>query len=221
MAAKRATKWMPALVAPERSLLRVGRASRRVAVVPTAGYKTVSVSVSRWGGAMGLGPRAQTQVQGQRRWYSVEEPKPVEERKSRAYEFEDIQAIVEDPKDTTVLIDVREPTEYFTNAIPTALNIPITSQPDALLLPPEEFADRFGFSKPPLSKEVVFYCKAGVRSAAAAQIAKKAGYTSVGEYKGSWLDWERRGGVGTKTGPKREGQPGGRADTKEIGESNK
>ena len=24
-------------------------------------------------------------------------------------------------------------------------------------------------------------------------------YTNVGEYRGSWLDWERRGGPGTKT----------------------
>jgi rhodanese-related sulfurtransferase len=96
---------------------------------------------------------------------------------------------------------VREPAEFAANSIPTALNIPVASQPDALLLPPDEFEDRFGFQKPPLDKEVVFYCKAGVRSSAAAQIAKQGGYLLVGEYRGSWLDWERRGGVGTKSGP--------------------
>ena len=30
-------------------------------------------------------------------------------------------------------------------------------------------------------------------------------YENVGEYRGSWLDWERRGGPGTKTPPKPEG----------------
>ncbi|KAF2472923.1 Rhodanese-like protein [Lindgomyces ingoldianus] len=146
---------------------------------------------------------AQVRIAGvQQRWHSAGIP---EDKKSRMYEFEDIVAIVENPKDTAVLIDVREPSEYLSNAIPTSLNIPITSQPDALLLPSDEFEDRFGFQKPSVTKEVVFYCKAGVRSAAAAQIAKQAGYEKVGEYRGSWLDWERKGGVGTREGPKETG----------------
>ncbi|PSN71241.1 Rhodanese-like protein, partial [Corynespora cassiicola Philippines] len=121
-----------------------------------------------------------------------------EEQRSKAYQFDDVQRLISSPSDTTVLIDVREPSEYFTNSIPTAINIPVTSQPDALLLSEEEFEDRFGFQKPPVEKEVVFFCKAGVRSAAAAQLAKQAGYQKVGEYRGSFLDWERKGGPGTK-----------------------
>jgi len=42
----------------------------------------------------------------------------------------------------------------------------------------------------------VFYCKAGVRSRFAAELAKRAGYTVVGEYRGSWSDWVKRGGGG-------------------------
>lgn len=42
----------------------------------------------------------------------------------------------------------------------------------------------------------MFYCKAGVRSAAAVKLAGQVGYQKVGEYKGSWLDWERKGGGG-------------------------
>jgi rhodanese-related sulfurtransferase len=89
---------------------------------------------------------------------------------------------------------VREPSEHRAGTIPSALNIPITSQPDALLLPPEEFEDRFGFEKPALDAEVVFFCKAGVRSRAAAGVAKAAGYGKVGEYEGSWNDWVAKGG---------------------------
>lgn len=42
----------------------------------------------------------------------------------------------------------------------------------------------------------MFYCKAGVRAKAAAQLAVQAGYDpeKVGIYEGSWLDWEKRGG---------------------------
>ena len=72
------------------------------------------------------------------------------------------------------------------------------SQPDAMFLPEEEFEDRFGFSKPAMDKELVFYCRAGVRSSAAVQLAKQVGYENVAEYKGSWLDWESKGGESKK-----------------------
>ena len=74
------------------------------------------------------------------------------------------------------------------------MNIPITSSPDAFFISAEEFEDRFGFERPAADKEVVFYCKAGVRSRAAAELAKGAGWKDVGEYPGSWMEWEKRGG---------------------------
>lgn len=77
---------------------------------------------------------------------------------------------------------MREPYEFEANSIPTAINLPIKSHPDALLLNEEEFQDQFGFAKPPLNKEVVFFCKAGVRSSAAAGIAKQAGYVFFRSY---------------------------------------
>ena len=47
-----------------------------------------------------------------------------------------------------------------------------------------------------MKKEIVFYCKAGVRAQAAAQLAVQAGYDpdTLGVYHGSWLDWSNRGG---------------------------
>lgn len=86
-----------------------------------------------------------------------------------------VLSILESPPDSTLLIDVREPHEFEANTIPTALNIPVSTQPDALMLSEEEFMDRFGWAKPPINHEVIFFCKAGVRSRAAAQLAKHAG----------------------------------------------
>lgn len=95
--------------------------------------------------------------------------------------------------------DVREPGELkSTGTIPTSVNVPIVTHPNAFHLPPEQFEELFGFEKPltngPDAPELVFYCKAGVRGRAAAQLAKDAGYMSVGDYAGSWLDWAEKGG---------------------------
>ena len=62
------------------------------------------------------------------------------------------------------------------------------------MIPSEEFEDRFGFDKPPFDKEVVFFCRSGVRSSAAAKIANQGGYQKIGEYRGSWMDWTSNGG---------------------------
>ena len=101
-------------------------------------------------------------------------------------------------------MDVREPPELrSTGIIPGAVTIPLSSQPDALYLTPDEFETRFGFPKPGFDEEgaestqpLVFYCKAGVRARTAAQLAQQAGYdpARIGVYEGSWLDWEKNSG---------------------------
>lgn len=98
-----------------------------------------------------------------------------------------------------ILVDVREPAELKgTGIIPSAINIPLASQPDAMYLTADEFETRFGFPKPQADADgtLVFYCKAGVRARTAAQLAVQAGYNpdKIGVYNGSWLDWERNGG---------------------------
>ncbi|ESZ98664.1 hypothetical protein SBOR_0902 [Sclerotinia borealis F-4128] len=96
---------------------------------------------------------------------------------------------------STHIIDVRTPLEIqHTGRIPTALNIPITTYPDAFSISEEEFEDRFGFERPGKADECVFYCKAGVRSRMAAEIAKGCGWERVGEFEGSWGVWSERGG---------------------------
>jgi len=43
-------------------------------------------------------------------------------------------------------------------------------------------------------EEVVFYCKAGVRSRAAARMAREWDGVRVGDMKGGWLEWAEKGG---------------------------
>ncbi|KAL2822564.1 Rhodanese-like domain-containing protein [Aspergillus granulosus] len=126
----------------------------------------------------------------------------------RQWGFEDINAALPSqnsppstPQKNLILIDVREPAELSsTGIIPTAVAVPLASQPDALFLTADEFETRFGYPKPGAAEEeggdIVFYCKAGVRARAAAQLAVQAGYDAerVGVYEGSWLDWAANGG---------------------------
>lgn len=92
-------------------------------------------------------------------------------------------------------LDVREPVELFeTGKIPGAINIPITSAVQSFHISEEDFEDMYGFQRPSKDKELMFYCKAGVRARAAAGLAKHAGWENVGSYPGSWLDWEKQQG---------------------------
>ncbi|MCJ1278397.1 hypothetical protein MMC21_006212 [Puttea exsequens] len=43
-------------------------------------------------------------------------------------------------------------------------------------------------------EEAVFYCKAGVRSRAAARLAREWQGIKIGDMTGGWLDWEKNGG---------------------------
>ena len=43
-------------------------------------------------------------------------------------------------------------------------------------------------------EEVVFYCKAGIRSRAAARMAREWKGVKVGDMKGGWMEWEGKGG---------------------------
>ncbi|KAI0469445.1 Rhodanese-like domain-containing protein [Xylaria cf. heliscus] len=110
---------------------------------------------------------------------------------NKIWTFEDIQSL--DPTKTT-LIDVREPGEVSsTGLIRGALNIPIKTSPDSFHISDSEFEARHGFARPPRDAELVFYCKAGVRSRAAAGLARDAGWSVVGEYPGSWNEWSAKG----------------------------
>ncbi|KAI2625188.1 Rhodanese-like domain-containing protein [Xylaria nigripes] len=95
----------------------------------------------------------------------------------------------------TYIVDVREPAELAsTGKIPGALNIPLKSRPDSFHISQSEFEERYGFQRPKINHPVVFYCLAGVRAKAAARLAQRIGWQYVGEFPGSWREWEEKGG---------------------------
>ncbi|KAK5084047.1 Thiosulfate sulfurtransferase rdl2, mitochondrial [Exophiala xenobiotica] len=125
----------------------------------------------------------------------------------KSYAYQEIHDLVTDPQPNRILIDVREPSELLqTGRIPTAKAVPVSSAPDAFFMSEEDFETKFGFPRPTEQDEVIFYCKAGVRSRQAALMAAQARPPFGGKfsnYNGSWLDWQKNGG-----GIEQEGEQG-------------
>ncbi|TIC99875.1 Thiosulfate sulfurtransferase RDL2, mitochondrial [Colletotrichum higginsianum] len=124
---------------------------------------------------------------------------------SKLWNYEQMAELAKNPKGV-IIIDSREPGELEqTGRIPSAVNIPVATAPESFHISEDDFEDRYGFPRPAKDTELVFYCKAGVRSRAAATLAKEAGWTRVGEYPGSFLDWQKHGGE-VETGGRGPGQ---------------
>ena len=83
-----------------------------------------------------------------------------------------------------VLIDVREPNEYEINRVP-----------GSVLIPKGEFLNGHAIEQLPgveSGKQVVMYCKTGVRSAETLAIAKNAGYSDAIHVGGGVVAWVRQ-----------------------------
>ncbi len=76
------------------------------------------------------------------------------------------------------LVDVREPNEYEINQIP-----------GSVLMPKGDFLNGSALSELPADKQVVLYCKTGVRSAEALAIVKGAGYADAVHVGGGVVAW--------------------------------
>ena len=182
------------------------------------------------------------------RFYSSSSPSSANPQ-SKHYTFEDLRLLASKPDPARLIIDVREPGELQeTGRVPGAVNMPITSNPEAFFLSNEDFFDRFGFERPrsrapaagakttnpnsdrsPFTpemkdreaaaglgadgvdssergamsstgnatgevEEVIFYCKAGVRSRAAARMAREWEGVKIGDMRGGWNEWSEKNG---------------------------
>ena len=64
--------------------------------------------------------------------------------------------------------------------IPSAVNLPLSDLPGALRMDEAKFKEKYGFQKPEFEQEVVFYCRSGMRSATASDVARRNGYKKYG-----------------------------------------
>ncbi|KAM3439210.1 hypothetical protein NHJ13734_003817 [Beauveria thailandica] len=169
------------------------------AAAPAAPTRIFATSIASCRDAAPLLLKSAAVAAGARR-YSVDAASP-----TRIWTFADIQKQLDTNEDKNVVfVDVREPVELReTGKIPGAINIPVTTAVQSLHVPEQEFEEMYGYERPGKDKTLVFYCKAGVRARTAAGLALHAGWTSVGEYRGSWLDWaENQGPVEKVNGGK-------------------
>jgi adenylyltransferase/sulfurtransferase len=77
-----------------------------------------------------------------------------------------------------VLVDVREPVEYDINKVP-----------GSVLIPKGDFLNGSALERLPSDKQIVMYCKTGVRSAEALAIVKGAGYADAVHVGGGVVAW--------------------------------
>jgi len=82
-------------------------------------------------------------------------------------------------KDGSLLLDVRTPKEY------TQKNIP-----GSLLIPLNELTERLSELEKYREKPLVIHCHSGVRSARAARLLAKNGFTDVHNLKGGIVAWQ-------------------------------
>jgi len=98
-----------------------------------------------------------------------------------------------------VIVDTRSPKEFAEGHLPGALNwdwlnaVPVDSW-DALRPAQELLAELTRIGVTP-DKEVVTYCRSGVRAAHTYWALRQLGYPRVRNYDGSWLEWGSGAGL--------------------------
>ena len=94
------------------------------------------------------------------------------------------RALIENPPEGLVVLDVRAPDEFAAGHLAGAVMINIYEA---------SFADEVLA----LDRAVPYlvYCKAGSRSRAAVEFMAANGFTDVADYGGGWLEWMASGGA--------------------------
>jgi len=110
-------------------------------------------------------------------------------------EYDELKQGLDD--DTLVLVDVRDSEELKVQGrIPKAVNIPLPEIPDAFRnLSDDQFKEKYGFAKN--AENLVFSCRSGRRAEAAINHVYEGASASAQPfrlYRGSFMDWEAKGG---------------------------
>uniref|UniRef100_G3MNV4 Rhodanese domain-containing protein n=1 Tax=Amblyomma maculatum TaxID=34609 RepID=G3MNV4_AMBMU len=126
--------------------------------------------------------------------YSTDQSEDTASLETLSCDYEEVKDLLQ--KGKAFFVDVREPKELVNDGrIPGAVNIPLNDVGAALEMSPEKFKEKYGREKPsPDDPNVIFSCRKGVRATSAMQTAHSKGYHAARFYRGSFCDWEERGG---------------------------
>ncbi len=116
--------------------------------------------------------------------------------RGRLLGFEEIkttEAVQMMNRDEPAVLDTRTPEEYAEGHILNALNIPH-----------DEIEARLAELEPYKSDRVIVYCRTGQRSAKAASVLVKNGFTSVYKMNGGMLAWQGANLPTVSTAPENE-----------------
>lgn len=98
------------------------------------------------------------------------------------FTIKDVAAEKEIASGVPVLLDVREPSEFKVESIPSARNIPIRSlMSEAATLPADKAAP------------ILVYCRTGHRGAIAVAVLRMVGYSNVRSISGGLEGWKAAG----------------------------
>merc|ERR1711874_224005 len=99
-------------------------------------------------------------------------------------------------ENSIVLVDVRNATELRNpGKIPGSYNVPLHQIPEAFLLDPDTFLERYSFQLPGKdAKNIVLTCRTGRRVKVAISRLRPLGFTQLRSYDGSFKDWVKNGG---------------------------
>jgi len=115
--------------------------------------------------------------------------------------FEEVQALANEPKEGTVLLDVRSAAEYAEGFIPGAVLYPHTQNlyKDGTFMSSRDIG--LFYKDAEIKKEdlIIVYCKSSFRATQTVALLEEAGYTNLKVYDGAWLEWSSKVGVTAPT----------------------
>ncbi len=103
--------------------------------------------------------------------------------------------LTQPPRTDLVVVDTRTPNEYGQGHLPNAINWDwMNAVPPGgweLMRPAAELREELAGLGITPDKEIVTYCRSGVRAAHTYVVLRALGFPRVRNYDGSWLEWSR------------------------------
>lgn len=95
-----------------------------------------------------------------------------------------------DENPDVVVLDVREPSEYSEGHLPEAINIPRGVLEFQVAAHPALACEAAAPELAQRERPICVYCRSGGRSALAAEVLGKMGFSQVRSLAGGFLDWQ-------------------------------